>query len=283
MSQQPYLHPVAPPDSGGPAAIGRQQARQRADKALPTDRMKMDRQIAVLHALGRLSGPRKESVNADGLSRAVSGIAPTTVILSNRFFEAAGWIVIPAKGIYAATNVLVEYTRRLATGTPAYAAEALRDPARQSWFWQVLEPHIADGRRLPVNDAVILLMRGAGASDGHTPMIRNLIAWLEHVGMISVRDQCIAAEAKTAEPAGDTAPGPPQPRDQGPAGTPAPAETGAKGEKPTAPGGGEPPATVVAFSFDVKVTTADLARLTPEQIRAFFEAVGAVMAVRQGD
>jgi hypothetical protein len=39
---------------------------------------------------------------------------------------------------------------------------------------------------------------------------------------------------------------------------------------------------VVAFSFDVKVTTADLARLTPEQIKAFFEAVGAVMAVRQG-
>jgi hypothetical protein len=111
-------------------------------------------------------------VNADALSRAVGSLAATTVILSNRFFAAAGWIVIPAKGLYTATDDLVEYTRRLATGTPDYAAEALRAPTRRSWFWEVLEPHIAGGRRLPENDAVILLMRGADASDGHIPMIR---------------------------------------------------------------------------------------------------------------
>lgn len=275
MSSQPsHLHPVTSSDGSDTETAARQQPRPHASEPLPTDRMKMDRQIAVLHAIGRLSGPRKSPVDADALSRAVTDIAPTTVILSNRFFEAAGWITVPTKGNYAATDALVEYTRRLSTGTPEYAAEALRDPARQSWFWLVLEPHLADGQRLAVNDAEIQLMRAAVAGDGHLPNIRNLIAWLEYAGMVTVRDRGIVA--KNAEPAAFASPMLSPNGHRGPA-TPPPAEGG----KDTLQGGGGPPATVVAFSFDVKVTADDLERLTADQIKALFEAVGTVMAIKQ--
>lgn len=278
---QSHLRPVTAPSSssdgisGEPA--GRQQRGQHAAKALPTDRMKMDRQLAVLHAIGRLSGPRKESVNGDALSRAVDGITPATVILSNRFFEAAGWITAPGKGLYAATDALVEYTRRLSTGTPGHAVEALRAPARQSWFWEALEPHFAGGARLSDSDALILLMRAADAGDHHLPNLRNVIAWLEQVGMVTVQGQHIMA--KNADLLAAFGGGQAQRDHQEPAGGP-PAE--ADGGNATKPGGGEPPATVVAFSFDVRVTADDLQRLTADQIRALFEAVGTVMAIKQG-
>ena len=117
----------------------RPQARRRAAKALPTDRIKMDRQYEILAALGRLSSARNP-MNADSLARTVGGgIAPTTVMLSNNFFADAGWITNPAKGQYAATDALVRYARRLDTDTPERAALELHEPVRRSWFWQVLD------------------------------------------------------------------------------------------------------------------------------------------------
>jgi len=238
----------------------------------------MDRQYEIPAAIGRLSGAPKDPVNADTLARAVGGgIVPTTVILSNRFFEDAGWITTPAKGQYAATDALVAYTRRLATDTPERAALELHGPVRQSWFWQVLESHSIDGR-VRVSDAENMLMTAAEAGPGHLPMIRNLIVWLEHIGMITVNDQFISVKDGTAAAAADASPaqGPAAP--EKPAGTPA--QTGAESAKPTDKAGEPSPATVIALSFEIKITADDLARLTPEQIAALFAAVGTVAAVK---
>ena len=43
------------------------------------------------------------------------------------------------------------------------------------------------------------------------------------------------------------------------------------------------PAAVLAVSFDVRMTADDLARLSPDQIKALFEAVGTVMALGGGN
>jgi hypothetical protein len=282
MANQPHLRSVEPP-TDGESPTSRQQ-RQRATKALPTDRMKMDRQIAVLGALGRLSGPRKDPVNGDQLSRAVGGVVASTVILSNRFFADAGWIVPSGRGLYAATDELVEYTRRLATGTPQYASEILRVPAQRSWFWEILEPYLADGGRLPVNEAAILLMREAGAMDHHMTMIQNLVTWLEHIGLIAVQDNYIVAAAvsdgvgasSTGFPAEPQRPANPQ-RPAGPTPTAGP-EAGNRGH--IVQDEELPPATLLGFNLDVYLTVDDLARLTPEQIRAFFEAVGVLAALK---
>jgi hypothetical protein len=283
MANQPHLRPVEPP-TDGEIPTGRQSQRQRATKALPTDRMKMDRQIAVLGALGRLSGPRKDAVNGDQLSRAVGGIVASTVILSNRFFADAGWVVPSGRGLYAATDELVEYTRRLATGTREYASEVLRAPARRSWFWEILEPYLADGGRLPLNEAAILLMREAGAMDHHMTMIQNLVAWLEYVGLIAVQDNYIVG-AGVSDGVGTPSAGlPAEPRrsaePQRPAGPEPTVGPEAGGEGPIVQDEELPPATLLGFNLDVYLTVDDLARLTPEQIKAFFEAVGALAALK---
>lgn len=273
-SQQSHLRPVTPADGGDAPTAGRQQPRQRAARGLPTDRIKMERQHDIPAAIGRLSGPRKEPINADSLARAVGGgIAPATVILSNRFFADAGWITIPSKGQYAATDPLVDYTRRLATDLPARAVQALHGPVRQSWFWKVLEPHFMNGK-VRVNDAEIMLMRAAEASDSHLPMVRNLIAWLEDLGMITVNDQYITVKDGAAAPApgADHAQAPEAPGE--------PSETGTEGTRPSVKAGEPTPDTVLAASFDVKITVDDLAVLSAEQIKALFEAVGTIMALR---
>lgn len=283
MANQSHLRPVEPP-TDGEFPTGRQPQRQRADKALPTDRMKMDRQIAVLGALGRLSGPRKDPVNGDQLSRAVGGAVAATIILSNKFFADAGWIVPSGRGHYAATDELVEYTRRLATGTPQYASEVLRAPARRSWFWEILEPYLANGGRLPVNEAAILLMREAGAMDHHMTMIQNLVAWLEHIGLITVQDNYIVAAGVSdgvGTPSAGSPAEPQRPADpQRPAGPKPTAGPEPDGERTIVRDEELPPATLLGFSLDVYLTVDDLARLTPEQIKALFEAVGALAALK---
>jgi|SRR5580658_1830615 hypothetical protein len=269
----PYSHlrSVNSSEGGEGEGASRQQPRQHSDKALPSDRMKVGKQVAVLHAIGRHSGPRRP-LDADILSRAVTGIAPSTVILSNRFFEAAGWITSPEKGRYAATDALVEYSRRLAADIPDPAA-VLRDPARHSWFWEALEPDLAEGQRLAVNDAIVKLMTAAGANDGHLPNVRNLIAWLEHVGMVTVRDQVMVATNAMSR-ASSVIPPPDRGSDA--------AELKQQDLEVDADrNGGGPPTTVVAFSFDLRVTSDDLQRLSAEQIKALFEAVGTVMAIKQ--
>jgi hypothetical protein len=240
--------------------------------------MKMDRQIAVLAAIGRLSGPRKEPVSGDQLSRALGDVAPATVILSNKFLADAGWIVPSGRGFYAATDELVEYARRLATGPTDDATQALRAPARRSWFWGVLEPYLANGGRLPANEASILLMREADAMDHHMPAIQNLIAWLVYIGLIAKQNNYIVAVDSSdvaATPPAELPVQPLPPARPEPKGSPDPVDEG-----PIVQGEQAPPRVLIALGVDVLLTVDDLARLTPEQITAFFAAVGTLAALK---
>jgi hypothetical protein len=284
MTSQSHLHPVQPPHNGDATDSARAPQRRRASRALPTDRMKMDVQVRVLHAIGRLSGAGKRPVTAQELGKAVDGLAATTVMLSNKFFADAGWIE-NQHGRYTATDALVEYSRRRALAgsgpVPSEAMEALRRPVRQSWFWQALRPYLANGR-LPSTEAAIVLMSEAGAGESHKPMIANLIAWLRIIGLVDLQGDDISLAEGEPELSADSSDhaGPQADRQPGaPVAVPRPAATEATGEKPAAQAGGSPPAHVIAFNFGVRMTADDLARLTPEQIKSFFEAVGTVMAL----
>jgi len=270
MVEQSHLRPVEDaPDHK------RQPQRQRPGKSLPTDRMKFDLQVRILRTLGRLSGPGKRPVTADDLSRAIGGVANTTVGLSNGFFRDSGWIERQGRGRFAATDALLEYTRHLAADPtqPQRAVERLRDPVRQSWYWQTLQPALAAGS-VPLNEAIVMLSQEADAGAGHIPMLQNVVEWLRWVGLVVVSDDQISLTDATVQPAelGNGS----EPAHDSPATEPA----DPKSEKPTTSQGGPPPGTVLAFGFDLHLTADDLSRLEPDQIKALFEAVGTVMALR---
>ena len=89
-------------------------------------------------------------------------------------------------------------------------------------------------------------------------MIRNMVTWLEHIGMVTVDGQFMAVKDGTAAPAPDTAAA------VTPDGPEKPAETGAGVSKPTEQAGDRSPAPVISLSFEVKITMDDLARLSPD-------------------
>jgi hypothetical protein len=269
--EQSHLRPVQDPAD----QRERQPQRQRATKSLPTDRLKFDQQVRILQTLGRISGPGKRPVTAEELSRAVGDVANTTVGLSHGFFRDSGWIDRQARGRYVATDCLVEYGRRLAIDPtqPQRAIQALRDPVRQSWYWQVLQPNLAAGP-VSIHEAIAMLAAEADAAMGHIPMLRNIVEWLRWVGLVTVSDDQLRLADATAEPAEATSA--PEPASDSPAATP----TASAGKKPTTGQGGSPPDAVLAFSFDLHVTADDLSRLDPEQIKALFEAVGKVLAIK---
>jgi hypothetical protein len=272
MSQQSHLRSVDSPAGSDTRTQGRAQ-RQRAGRALPTDRMKMELQVKVLEAIGRLSGAGKRAVTGQELSRAVGGLAPATVILSNRFMADAGWIE-NKRGEYKATDALVEYCRRRSIDTSGDPTEALREPATQSWFWQALHPYFVNGK-LSYSDAALHLSREARANPDHEPMIANLIAWLEWVGLIEVEDGQVSL---TAQETGSSGQQPEPPADQRPAEplSPAAEPAGTASKEPTMPPGGTPRYVI---SFDVRMTQDDLNRLSSEQVGKFLEAFGTVVTL----
>jgi hypothetical protein len=253
----------------------RQQQRQRATRPLPTDRMKFDLQIKVLQTTARLSGPGRRPVSAPDLSRAVGAVVPATVILSHRFFRDCGWLEPRGRGLYAATDSLIEYSRQLAAGDPSGRARALlREPMKSAWFWAVLEPHLGEGT-LAVNEALVLLMREAQASESHLPMLRNLIEWLAFVGLVEVNDERVVLAQDELTTSAKPVPVPDVPAVSASAvvsGT-ATMETQAHVEP-----AGQP--AVLTFGFDLSLTAEDLGKLAPDQITALFEGVGKVMAMK---
>lgn len=139
-----------------------------------------------------------------------------------------------------------------------------------------MEPYLALGGQLPANEAAILLMREAGAMDHHMTMIQNLLAWLEYVGLITRRDNHIVGVGGSEDASPTGPPAAPQPLAD-----PAPVETGRESLKPIAQDEVPGPVPVVMFGLDVRLTVDDLAQLTPDQIKAFFEAAGTLAAVKK--
>ena len=201
MSQQSHLRSVTPPADGGGANGGGAEASksrapqvQRATLPLPTERLVSDLQFRILQTIARLSGGRKAMITAADIGKATGDVAASSVVLSNRFYVAIGYIEKDSEGRYAASDALVEYSRRLATHDTEYALQALHGPAQRAWFWVTLAPRLAEGP-VKMGDAKILLMREAEAGDSHVGKVTHLITWLRMIGLIAVNgDEITLAE-----------------------------------------------------------------------------------------
>lgn len=296
MSQDNDLFETEEPQSNGTAAQSKKprgQQRSRPGKSLPTDRMKFEAQQRCLAMYGKLSGHDRRPVTADRVSQAMNKeISHYTVGLSNAFFVDAGWLEKRGKGEYAASDALVDYLRRLGISKAdvARAVQPLRTTVLGAWFWQAIKSQLEFSNEADEGELLHVLMSEAEASSDHLPQLRNLLEWVEYVGLIRrtdgvVRLVTIQDPNGTVEvPSGAAAPEPlsEEPsmniRDP-PADTEVPEPTTAP--PPLAPARNQAPA-LLTFDFSVRVTADDLAKLTPEQIQALFAAVGTVMSTSGG-
>jgi hypothetical protein len=242
--------------------------------------MKADMQRRALTVFAQHSGPGKREVGAKELALALH-ISEATAPLCNGFFKDSGWIERRGKGVYVASDALIDYHRKQSVNSPA-ARDSLRETARSAWYWQALGPRLEMGA-LSVSDATLILMSEAEATPEHGPQLKNLLDWMEWLGLIVVTDETVTAATSTpAAPAEE-------PRVEGATpDAPTPPVVTVGPETPRVPlaaagelGVVDPPSApvVLAFNFELRLTATALAALTAEQIKALFEAVGTIASV----
>lgn len=209
-------------------------------RSLPTDRVDLGTQVAILRTFARLSGGRRP-VRGEQIAEALK-MGPDTVSLSNGFFVDSGWLKRAGPDQYVATAAAIAFDHRMDSNDSTTAVELLARTARSSWYWETLA-HSVDPGSMSRYDALVLLATVGNTAEEHRPQLEILLQWLEFVGMISAEgDRIIGARDREghAEDSGDV---------------------------------------VLAFTTDLHLTRDDLAELSPDQIRALFDAIGAVASL----
>jgi hypothetical protein len=249
--------------------------------------MKFDAQVRVLQTFARLSGHSKRVIEPKPLSQAMNNeVSHYTVPLNNGFFVDCGWLEKRGRGEYAATDVLVAYSRRVdVEGHSEKAAEILRGSARKSWFWMAIEPQLGPAGA-PLSEVMVTLMTEAGVGAEHTPQLLNILEWLRHIGMVRVSNERVfALESGTPETKAESNDG--KNADvEVKATPPAHREVFTVPDIPLPPdltpqGGRASSGAILAFDFTLRLTAEDLAALSAEQITAVFGAVGTIMAAKK--
>ena len=258
----------------------------------------VEAQQRCLAMYGRLSGHERRPVTADRVSQAMNKeISHYTVGLSNAFFVDAGWLEKRGKGEYASSDALVDYLRRLGINKEdvARAVQPLRSTVLSTWFWQAIKSQLDFSNQADEGELLHVLMSEAEASSEHLPQLRNLLEWVEYVGLIRRSDGLVrlvnahepngnVEERLSAAPA-DEYPSeePPVNEMDRPADTEVPKPTNVRmASAPQAPQAPTQMPALLSFDFSVRVTAEDLAKLDTQQIQALFAAVGTVMSSKAG-
>jgi hypothetical protein len=265
--------PLNPPGDQPPTGRGsnRSGSKPRSEHPLPSDRLTFDKQRDVLLAIAQMGGSVKRAVTAEECSAAV-GLKGGTGGLSNRFFCDAGWVDFAGRGNYAPSDALVEYYRQTSIDPTSEmtAREHLRATMKSAWFWGVLEPLLGPGG-LRRNLAVMQLSKAAGTTD-HTPQLHLILEWVEWVGLVRREGDLLhatvaASDVATNEDQEDATP------DVTPTSAPDAASAAAVVQDDDPAPAALRPATdapidesLVSFSFNVRITADDAAKLSGEQL-----------------
>lgn len=266
-----FLRPVpeaAPSDHGEPKTE-RANMRPRARRILPTDRLKHEQQVKALKAYPIVSNYGAQAVGSDDIATFV-GVTAATAGLNNAFFADAGLIIRQSKGKYVPSEIVNEFAREH-TFDPKAAAKLLAPSFEKMWYFEVVAQ--CDEMGPMTRDSLVrALAHRAGATADHAGHLGSIIDWLEFAGLIEVDGNSVLILPKDREHVlasasdSDMENEPDRPKIQGLAPDPLPVKDRSD--------------AVLAFSFEFAVTAGDLSRLSPDQIRALFDAAGAIMAIK---
>ena len=280
-----HLRPVppagdTPADPPAPSSSTRSQPRARTSRALPTDRMKFDTQVGALLAIAVSSSNGNRSVGSVDIATRI-GVSPATAGLSNAFFMECGLIKREKKGRYKPTQAVLEFARQHSFD-PKAAGKLLAEPLSRSWAFREVQQQRGMGS-VTERRMVEVLAAAAGATAEHRQQLLTILAWLQYAGLIALEGGLVKLTPEGAAEAAAGAEPEPEPKPGGAGDDPGhdeetdPASTGTttklKGREAQ-------PEPIMGFSFEFALTADDLPKLSPEQIKALFEAVGSVMAIK---
>ena len=243
--------------------------RSRPNKTIPTERIKLERQLDLLRAFAGVYSASGKAVSNKEVADIVQ-MSETTTSLANSFFTETGLL---GKGVggWTPADEVVAYHRTY-EWDKENAARELQPILAKCWFWETLQPKLSF-RAMEEKDAINALGAAAAASSEYRPNLKVIIDYLVSAGMIEregtalklVRQQGGGATEQNARAENS----PPQ-------------ERAAKGTSTITTGFVQRPGGAVQFNINIDVSMTELSGWTPDRISAFFNGMAKVLAAKSG-
>jgi outer membrane protein OmpA-like peptidoglycan-associated protein len=177
---------------------GEKQAKSRPGKVLPTDRVTVEKQLAILRGYCAASGPEKKAVSNADVSKIV-GVHAGSISNCNPFFGDTGLLV--RDGVkYRPTDEVFNYSNSY-QWDPEKAAHKLAPILKNTWFAATLLPKLAF-RSFSKDEAVKFLADEAKASPEYRQNLEQLVEYLKAAGLIAMEGNMVAVVpgARSQEP-----------------------------------------------------------------------------------
>ncbi|RJG03581.1 hypothetical protein [Noviherbaspirillum sedimenti] len=163
--------------------------RPKLNKALPTDRATVQKQLGILRATTAASGSERKPVSNDDVSR-IAGLHSGTISVCNPFFLESG-LLARVKLQNVPSEEAFSYAERYKWDGDK-AALKLAPVIRKTWFCTALLPKLAF-RPLTVDEAIAFLSEEAGAAPEYKDQLALLIEYLRVTGIVSVDGNTVTA------------------------------------------------------------------------------------------
>ena len=209
--------PTTPADSstsqsGNEAAFAPKRAQPT--KVLPTDRLALDRQMAVAAAFAAVSESKGgKTVTNDEAGAVVqpTKMAGTTIGMTNAFFCAVGLLTRQDNGSFSVAPEVMAFFKAQHGLSPESAPEKLRPLFEKQWFFQAVGPRLKLGAQ-DIQTVIKVLGEASGAGKDHLRRVELLIEFICFVGLArkdgnQLRMAVVASRSDETESAKGSAPG----------------------------------------------------------------------------
>lgn len=180
--------PTSPADSS-PSQSGNETAyapkRAQPTKVLPTDRLALDRQMAVVAAFAAVSESKEgKTVTNDEAGAVVqpTKMAGTTIGMTNAFFCAVGLLTRQDNGSFSVAPEVMAFFKAQHGLSPESAPEKLRPLFEKQWFFQAVGPRLKLGAQ-DIQTVIKVLGEASGAGKDHLRRVELLIEFICFVGL----------------------------------------------------------------------------------------------------
>jgi hypothetical protein len=171
-------------DTSGEKQAPVKPPKPKAAKTLPTDRMKVEKQLDMLRAFVAASVARGNGPVSIKEAAAVASVPESTPSLVTAFFLDVG-LLSRVEGKYAPSQDAVRYDRATSWGQQNPASK-LAPCLRGQWFSVALVPRVAF-RALEVEEAISILAEEADAPKERRKQVEALLEYIVAAGLL-VRD-----------------------------------------------------------------------------------------------
>lgn len=292
MSQEKAtVHPIGGPTPpvGGPTPPVAKVVRPKPTQILPTERITLAKQLAVLRAYAAASGQNAKPVKTGEVSE-IAKTQATTISSANPFFINTGLIQKTEGGFVPSAEVLAfahAYEWDSTDSTASYKLAPLFAPM---WFAQEILKKISfGGGKLSESDAITSLAQYAAVPPECKNQVKLLVDFLEAAGLVQregdylKKGSAAGAGARSAHqtPTQGNTPTPPPPPSE-----PEHHETPHREAQPTrssvSTAFSQMTGGAVQFNVTVKVDMKEFGGWQPERIAAFFHGIAEVLAAKGG-